>query len=325
MNMALSSEIPPEASPFLDEWLGGENWSASALRGDASVRGYYRVSDESGRTYMVAYYPQQLRGAVPRFLKAYEALAPFARIPEVIRHCDLAVAQLDVGDDTLFDLLHRDAGEGIRFYQKAIELLVDLQRAETGARTLNPSFDEEKFLEEMEMTNQFFVRELMGGTAWTVTMVHRAYERLATQLVHHPYVLCHRDYHGQNIHLFSNELYIIDYQDMRMGPDTYDLASLLRDRGVARLLGETEEKRMVTHYAQLTSAHLDIRHRYFETLLQRSIKILGTFARQALTRGRDHYLEFIPATLESVRFCLGHLPEYEELVAHFPLDYPPSR
>lgn len=321
--MALSSEIPPEASPFLDEWLGGQAWSASALRGDASVRGYYRVSDVRGRTYMLAYYPEQLRNAVPRFLKAYEALAPFARIPEVIRHCELAVAQIDVGDDTLFDLLHRDSGQGVRLYDKAVEMLVDLQQA-TSARALNPPFDEEKFLEELEMTNQFFVKELMGGTAWTLTMVHRAYERLAAQLVHHPYVLCHRDYHGQNIHLFSNQLYIIDYQDMRMGPDTYDLASLLRDRGVARLLGETEEKRLLNYYAQLTGAHLDVRNRYFETLLQRSIKILGTFARQALTRGLDHYLEFIPATLESVRFCLRHLPEYEELVAHFPLEYPRS-
>ena len=40
---------------------------------------------------------------------------------------------------------------------------------------------------------------------------------------------CHRDYHSRNLMLHAQNLYIIDFQDARMGPDTYDLASLLRD------------------------------------------------------------------------------------------------
>ncbi len=42
-------------------------------------------------------------------------------------------------------------------------------------------------------------------------------------------MLCHRDYHSRNLMLHGGHLYIIDFQDARMGPDTYDLASLLRD------------------------------------------------------------------------------------------------
>ena len=42
-------------------------------------------------------------------------------------------------------------------------------------------------------------------------------------------MLCHRDYHSRNLMLHEGELYIIDFQDARMGPDTYDLVSLLRD------------------------------------------------------------------------------------------------
>src|SRR5438876_543231 len=44
-----------------------------------------------------------------------------------------------------------------------------------------------------------------------------------------PAVLCHRDYHSRNLMLHEAQLYIIDFQDARMGPDTYDLVSLLRD------------------------------------------------------------------------------------------------
>jgi aminoglycoside/choline kinase family phosphotransferase len=99
---------------------------------------------------------------------------------------------------------------------------------------------------------------------------------------------------------------VIDYQDLRMGPDTYDLASLLRDRGVVRFLGTGVEMEFVDYYGCP-------RQRYFETLLQRSIKILGTWARQFLDRGKRRYLDFIDPTLESVHRCLEELPEFRKL------------
>lgn len=106
-----------------------------------------------------------------------------------------------------------------------------------------------------------------------------------------------------------------------MGPDTYDMASLLRDRGVARILGDEAELSLLDHYARVTGAEGDVRQRYFETLLQRSIKILGTFSKQPIVRGRMHYLDFIPPTLESVRRCLEELPAYASLRDIFPLSF----
>src|SRR5262249_56203609 len=52
---------------------------------------------------------------------------------------------------------------------------------------------------------------------------------IVEELAAEPRVLCHRDYHSRNLMLSEGSLYIIDFQDARMGPDTYDLASLLRD------------------------------------------------------------------------------------------------
>ena len=106
-----------------------------------------------------------------------------------------------------------------------------------------------------------------------------------------------------------------------MGPDTYDVASLLRDRGVARIIGDEAELELLEHYAAVTSAAGEVRRRYFETLLQRSIKILGTFSAQPILRGRMHYLDFIPATLESIRRCIEELPEYGALRDMFPLAF----
>ncbi|HEV7427706.1 MAG TPA: hypothetical protein VGQ46_15190, partial [Thermoanaerobaculia bacterium] len=64
-----------------------------------------------------------------------------------------------------------------------------------------------------------------------------------------------------------------------------------------------------------------MRRRYFETLLQRSLKILGTFSKQPLVRGRMGYLDFIPPTLESVHRCIDELPEYGALRSLLPIDF----
>ena len=47
--------------------------------------------------------------------------------------------------------------------------------------------------------------------------------RSSRELAAEPRVLCHRDYHSRNLMLHDGRLCIIDFQDARMGPDTYDL------------------------------------------------------------------------------------------------------
>ena len=300
--------LPTEAAHYVDEWLGA-GWTASALAGDASVRAYYRITAADGRTYMLAWYPEEVRAQLARFLGAYEAVAPHGRVPAVLQSCEAAVLQHDVGDRTLFAVLHEDREEGIRLYRAAIDLLKAFQQAPD--RGLNAPFTAEFFYAELEMAREFYVEQLMQGD---VAPILPLLKKLCENVARHPYVLCHRDFHGQNIHILNDTLYLIDYQDLRMGPDTYDLASLLRDRGVARILGDDVEMELLAYYGAP-------RDRYFETLLQRSIKILGTFSRQPITRGRMHYLDFIPATLESIRRCLDELPGYAALRDIFPLAF----
>lgn len=306
--------LPPDAARYLTEWLG-EDWSATPLAGDASIRAYYRVA-AGGQSYIVAYYPEEVRPQLRRSLAAYGAIAPHARVPEVLEHCDVAVLQRDVGDVTLFDVLHEDRAEGVRLYGKAIDLLVAFQQAPDAE--LNAPFTAEFFLGEMAMAQEFYVEKLMQSPAAGLQSLLKT---LCENVAHHPYVLCHRDYHGQNIHIIDDTLYLIDYQDLRLGPDTYDLASLLRDRGVARILGDEAELELLDHYRLRIGGDEAIRRRYFETLLQRSIKILGTFSKQPIVRGRMHYLDFIPPTLESIRRCLDELPGFGALRDIFPLQF----
>ena len=306
--------LPPDAADPLTAWLG-PGWSAAPLAGDASVRAYYRVRGADGTSYILTYYPEDVRPQLQRVMAAFGAVSPHGKVPKILQYAAAVTLQEDVGERTLFDILHQDRDDGVRLYHQAVELLVQFQRAECA---LNPPFTAEFFRAELDMTVEFYVEKLMGASREPlVAMMHS----IADNPAHHPQTLCHRDYHGQNLHVFNDDLFLIDYQDLRMGPDTYDLASLLRDRGVARIIGDDEELRIVEHYQHLRRADHGIRRRYFETLLQRSIKILGTFSKQPIVRGRMHYLDFIPPALEAIDRCIGELPEYRALRETFPMQF----
>jgi aminoglycoside/choline kinase family phosphotransferase len=310
--------LPDEAQAFVRDCLG-ERWTAESLAGDASVRAYYRIRKDTGETYMLAWYPEEVRSQLRRFLAAHGALTIPGHLPEVLQHSHAAILQRDVGDRTLFDILHEDRDEGLGLYRDAVDMLVAFQQASAG--DINPPFTAAFFRGELDMTLEYYAEKLMGASPEARERLKPYLDTLCKKIASHPYVLCHRDYHGQNIHVVNNTLYLIDFQDLRMGPDTYDLASLLRDRGVAPILGRAGELELIDYYAERAQAQPHLRERYFETLLQRSIKILGTFSKQPILRGRLHYLDFIPPTLESIERCLLELPQFAPLRDLFPMRF----
>ena len=85
--------------------------------------------------------------------------------------------------------------------------------------------------------------------------------------------------------LHTQNLYIIDFQDARMGPDTYDLASLLRDSYVD--LSEEAIDALIHTFLTLkggAGADTEFRRRFDLMSLQRGFKALGTFGHQTTAR-----------------------------------------
>ena len=269
-----------------------------------------------------AFPPRAPRGPGAGVGRAHDALAGHLPVPRILYHSTRSILQEDAGDVTLTALLARDGEAAIGKYRAAVDLLGALRGARA-AEAINPAFDDEKFGAELEMTTQFFVTRLAGVTdERAILALREAFARLARTLTHHPYVLCHRDYHGQNIHILNDNLIVIDYQDLRMGPDTYDLASLARDRGVWKTLGADEEARLLSRWATVLGADRGaVGRRYLESLLQRSIKAVGTFARMAVVYRRGHYLEYVGPTLETARDCVEKLGEWPEILEHFPWQF----
>ena len=113
--------------------------------------------------------------------------------------------------------------------------------------------------------------------------------------------------------LSDGSLYIIDFQDARMGPDTYDLASLLRDSYVD--IADWELDDLITHFLALKgSADVqEFRRRFDLMALQRNLKALGTFGYQTMTRGNPVYIQYMPRTLRYARSNLEKYPRFTRL------------
>jgi N-acetylmuramate 1-kinase len=129
-------------------------------------------------------------------------------------------------------------------------------------------------------------------------------------------VLCHRDYHSRNLMLHDERLYIIDFQDARMGPDTYDLASLLRDSYVD--LPDPTINELIAYFLALKGTTDPMQETVFRErldlmALQRNLKALGTFGYQTTARRNPVYIQYIPRTLRYVRDNVGRHPRFSRL------------
>jgi N-acetylmuramate 1-kinase len=294
------------------------------LSGDASDRRYYRVVLRDSPSLVLALHPEPF---------AFDAL-PFVRVaallramplpvPEIVGHAeDLGVLMLqDLGDVTLqayLSAVQPTQHEGL--YRQAVAFLEILQRR--GAELESPdhlpyriAFDVDKLTWELDFFTKHFVEGFKGVPLSPAQRqaLSEEWRTLAEELASEPRVLCHRDYHSRNLMLSAGDLFIIDFQDARLGPDTYDLVSLLRDSYVD--LPDAQVDGLVAHFMALkregtphalpSSWEQDFRDRFDAMALQRNLKALGTFGYQTTARGNPVYIQYIPRTLHYARRTLS--------------------
>jgi len=134
-------------------------------------------------------------------------------------------------------------------------------------------------------------------------------------------VLCHRDYHASNLMIDTRKrMRIVDHQDARMGPASYDLVSFLLDRqpcppSLAELRAHRlfflEERRK----SGLSAIDPDEFAQEFRLMtVQRGLKATGTFSYQTAVAGRGAaYQHFIEPTLQIVLQSIDWLDRFPAL------------
>ena len=295
------------------------------LTGDASTRRYYRILPREGDAFVLAAYGAPFEYASLPFVNTAELFTAMpVPVPRILGHAeDLGVLALeDLGDVTLQAHLGAAApGRHAALYRQAVAFVDMFQRRGrelTDAKYLpyGIAFDVPKLTWEMD----FFIKHFLEGYRGIV-FAARERDALRAQLAEvvdelaaEPRVLCHRDYHSRNLMLRDERLCIIDFQDARLGPDTYDLASLLRDSYVD--LAEDTVDELIAYFLALqgrASEDANFRRRFDLMALQRNLKALGTFGYQTTGRRNPVYIQYIPRTLKYARETLHKYPRFKRL------------
>jgi aminoglycoside/choline kinase family phosphotransferase len=295
------------------------------LTGDASDRRYFRVLLPDAPSIVLSLYSEPFAFETLSFVNVARLLEQMpVPIPRVLGHADdIGVLALeDLGDMTLqAHLGAAPSAEHAALYRQAVAIIATLQRR--GAELATPeylpygiAFDVEKLTWELEFFTKHFIEGYRGAAIPDAarTKLRSQFGEIARELAAEPRVLCHRDYHSRNLMLHGGRLYIIDFQDARMGPDTYDLVSLLRDSYVD-LRDQTVDELIAYFLALKGATHTEaaFRKRFTLMALQRNLKALGTFGYQTIARRNTVYIQYIPRTLRYVRHNLERMPRLSEL------------
>jgi aminoglycoside/choline kinase family phosphotransferase len=315
-----SSDARTRIDQFLKE--AGQTDQVSTvvpLTGDASDRKYFRVLMRNAPTQVLAVHPQAIDFDTLPFANVSRLYSVMpVPVPRILGHSNALgiIALQDLGDVTLQAHLGASSpGEHAALYREAVTLIDTLQRR--GAELASPefipygiAFDVEKLTWELQFFTKHFLEGYRGAalTAAAREALATEYALIVEELAAEPRVLCHRDYHSRNLMLHEGRLYIIDFQDTRMGPDTYDLVSLLRDSYMDFTEPQVED--LIAFFLALRGAHAsrrpawearEFRRRFDLMALQRNLKALGTFGFQTISRGNPVYIQYIPRTLTYVR------------------------
>jgi len=253
------------------------------LLGDASSRRYARLWDRNDRTALLTVYPRSVRGQMSRDLEVRAWCATHGlRVPSLLDDNlgeGWAVLEDFGPDDAEISLEKAPPDVRAELGLKFIVPLVTLAKFQpTNLPAWNPPLDRARLRWELAGFELWFLRHHLEMAP--SPSVGSWLDELAAAIDEHPQRVCHRDYHLNNLFLLADgSVGLIDYQDILVGPDTYDAASLLGERGMPRVLTKTERIQIQESWAADTGAEPGWQDRWRLVSVQRGLKVLGTFAR----------------------------------------------
>lgn len=291
------------------------------LLGDGSTRSFYRVMDESLPSSAIllsdpSWIQTQDYPAHQKALKEAGIL-----VPEFFA-CDEKSGFLlmeDLGDTSLQKALVDNPQKAPELLKQAVEILAALHSGLFPVPETLPAskrrFDEEKLFDECLFTLEHLRKKYLGlpdlALQQKETIRNLCYRIASIE----PLVFCHRDYHSRNLFLKNDQLFMIDFQDARLGPAGYDLASLLYDPYFP--LDSSFRSQLVAEYQKRSSQAL----KDLELIAyQRVFKAAGSFASFYTRFQKDLHLQYLEPALLTLKTMEDAGQVEEELSFGFKID-----
>lgn len=327
MKIFRNSEDELRIPSFLQTALKDEPYQIFPLAGDASNRRYYRLITDSGSTVLMAWEPFTDTENFP-FLSVHRLFkACSVQVPEVLfvePSSGLFLLE-DLGDLTLERKFWEAQDQSLSepFYQLAIDELLKIhfhtQQAKIHSTAFDVRFDEERLTWEMNYAKEHLLEKMLGLklSPSQEQVFQKSAQNITQKLAQIEPVICHRDYHSRNLMLKGGLVRVIDFQDARLGPPTYDLVSLLLDSYVN--MEEPLKERLTTYYLEGAKSlghtfHWErFKEQFHLQAVQRCLKACGSFASFFNQNGDRRYLKYLSPTIQRVKAALSETPFASDL------------
>ena len=319
----MSSNSSDQRLDLLRKWLEKDlGFSLDSLvtaSADASFRRYFRALTQD-RTYIVMDAPPE-KEPLEAFINVDQALIKQAVHAPKIYEQNLKDGFLlleDLGNTTYLEKLTNDDSSAETLYADAIKSLIACQAGVFQQANFQlENYGEAKLNEEMELFNDWFLDRHLGlhlteeqSNIWRDTK-----KDLIKTCLEQPSVWVHRDYHSRNLMVTqSKPPGVIDFQDMVIGPISYDLASIFKDCYIRwpreqQLVWLENYRRQAEKKLNLSIEPTQLVRWYDLTGLQRHLKVLGIFCRLYYRDGKSNYLSDLPMVADYVLEVLSLYPE----------------
>lgn len=282
------------------EMLGG----FEKIQKGGSARAFFRFSDKNLGSLIFCEYSGEkeenfLYADIAEFLSRNGVSVPKIHFHD--KHKRMLVMQ-DVGKTDLLDFCKTaEKSEMSKFYKKALLNAAILHEEATKAHLKNPvkimaGFDESLY--EWER-NYFFENLIENRLKLNLEKPLEEWKKISPILKEQ--TLIHRDLQSQNVIVNGENVFLIDFQGMRLGSFWYDLGSLLFDPYCENLTSELREE-LANFYCETRKIAFD-KNAFYAASSQRLMQALGAYAYLSGVKNKPEYLNYITPALKNLKIC----------------------
>ena len=280
------------------------------IAGDASFRTFYRLKSKKKNKIIVLATKEKYKNLI-----AYSVINKFLRTNNIhapkLYASDFSKGVIvieDFGNISFHKILVKKKDKLI-IYKKLIDLLLKIQKIKpkTKIKNINGGFHvlnkySRKYLfEESDLFFDWYLplflskKKVLNIKNKSKKILLKLYKKLNFPNSY----FVHRDYHSQNLMKTKGRIGVIDSQDALIGNPAYDLVSLIDDvriKTTKKLKNKIYSYYLIKNIKNLKNNSKNFLEDFNILSVQRSLKIIGIFARLFKRDKKDQYLKFIPYT-----------------------------
>ena len=267
--------------------------NVTEISSDASNRVYYRLhSDQKTYIFMDS-------------SKEKESFKNFLIIADILKKKQINVPEIfcfdqekgfaiisDLGSNSFVEIINTDNFDQI--IKKLIDFLILMQN-NVQSELINP-YSNEILETEIRLFDQWYLKKHLKIklTSNILESLQKIYKKIITNMKNQSQVFTHRDFMLRNLMSNNLEIGLIDFQDAKIGPYTYDFVSLLKDTNFS--WSESSINLFISYYFEKNYSFLDIDSKetlisdFYHTAIHRHLKVLGIFARLYYRDNKKKYL-----------------------------------